>query len=487
MNMVKDTKKFFVILSYVAMVGISSYFFAIGSILYFCIILMVGFFSFLLLYLYNTRVKIKVKDLFLFLWETTIVFAFLGSSIGYGNIFAYRIFLFVYIFLFLIIVRKFSSQIIKARTIKKTLIFFIIWLTYSIITIVWANSKVDVLRYTYFLLSAFLLIYFSICNFRSMRDFKKVSLIILSIYILFCIVGLVEVFTGWHLPISAANMYRSSEKGTPTSFFVNPNDFASFLTIYLPIIFIAYTLFKNKLIKFAIILISLCSVFLIVKTDSRANLLGILLFMIIYVALVNSKQKMKVFVATGIVIVLIITMSPVNIVNIVSDAVSSLKSMNTDYSYGSMGIRKNLIKNGILMLKDTMFLGVGAGNVEANMSKYSAINYTVGITNMHNFWIEILACYGVFIFIYFIYIFSNIFMTLVVMYRRVSNKEDQSIIRLLLVSMIVFCISVVSSSSLLSFRPVWIFFGYILSYINIFMLKKEANDESTSTLTYVSK
>jgi len=69
----------------------------------------------------------------------------------------------------------------------------------------------------------------------------------------------------------------------------------------------------------------------------------------------------------------------------------------------------NLIRNGLVFLSSTFGFGVGAGNIEYWM-EHNPVYNTSSITNMHNWWIEILVAYGVIIFILYIVFFAKLFM-----------------------------------------------------------------------------
>lgn len=68
-------------------------------------------------------------------------------------------------------------------------------------------------------------------------------------------------------------------------------------------------------------------------------------------------------------------------------------------------VRKNLILNGFHFLKQSHFLGTGAGSFKVLMSQGKNLYDTSGIINPHNYFIEIIAQYGLIIMLLFILLF----------------------------------------------------------------------------------
>jgi teichuronic acid biosynthesis protein TuaE len=75
----------------------------------------------------------------------------------------------------------------------------------------------------------------------------------------------------------------------------------------------------------------------------------------------------------------------------------------------SNDIRKGLIKNGWILLVDSYGLGVGAGNFDAYHKAGLVKHWTNNIINPHNWTIQVLSQYGLFIFIPLFWWYLQIF------------------------------------------------------------------------------
>ena len=105
----------------------------------------------------------------------------------------------------------------------------------------------------------------------------------------------------------------------------------------------------------------------------------------------------------------------------------------------------------------------------ANFSQYN----TAGITNPHNWWLEIFINYGIFIFVGYVIFYIGIIRNLWKIYRIKQIREEKMICEALLVSMVGFFFSSISSSSIMAFKPQWLLFAFVLAFLNYFRNKKE--------------
>lgn len=134
-------------------------------------------------------------------------------------------------------------------------------------------------------------------------------------------------------------------------------------------------------------------------------------------------------------------------------------------SGGSDFIRINLIKNGMIFLKQSFFMGVGVGNIEYYMALYPKY-YTGGITNIHNWWIEILVSSGVVVFIGYIAMYIQNMILLGMIPKISKDKDTIFIANSFLGFMIAFIIASMSASSNITSEWLWVFWGLIFAFIN---------------------
>jgi len=125
-----------------------------------------------------------------------------------------------------------------------------------------------------------------------------------------------------------------------------------------------------------------------------------------------------------------------------------------------------LSRNAFQELHKHSLLGVGAGNAEEHMKAYRT--ETFQILALHNWWLEILVNYGIFIFVlYIVFIFRLLFQLYLVAVRA-GPGVLKVVAESALVGLAGFPIAAVSSSSLVYSRVMWIFFGFALCAVNLY-------------------
>ena len=218
------------------------------------------------------------------------------------------------------------------------------------------------------------------------------------------------------------------------------------------------------------------AIYLIVITGSRANILAILLELIIFLVIVNFKQKIKLIVDLVVCMLILLMFLSVPVqegfFSQTTGQVSSVVTQTVE-KIGSMYVRLNLIRNGLSFLRSKAGFGVGAGNFEYYMSNF-AIYDTKRIINSHNWWLEILVNYGIFIFIGYIIFYLSIILNLRKIYYEKLNRYEKIICEGLLISLIGFSLVSLGPSSIMAFRPQWLLFAFALAFLNYILNKEKA-------------
>jgi teichuronic acid biosynthesis protein TuaE len=124
-------------------------------------------------------------------------------------------------------------------------------------------------------------------------------------------------------------------------------------------------------------------------------------------------------------------------------------------------IRVNLIKNGFEFLKHTFGFGTGAGNIEYWMANKSIYD-TLLVTNMHNWWMEILTGYGVFVFVGYMWMYLTMTKGFFTAFMHSEDKFIQNVSIGLLCCMVAFLMGSVSSSSNITQEWLWVFWGVVV-------------------------
>lgn len=423
---------------------------------------------------------ITLQRFFLYL---LIISGIIGSTfgvieVGPVHLFPYRFFL---VFLwFLFIINFFLCQgILKVSHIKVKLYlqFLALWFFYALFSLAWAASKTDAIRHIIFLLMGFSIILFIVYYLTELNQLKALYYLWLLIYILLIPVGIWEITTGNHLNVSnLSEELRPWCMFAPTTVFYNQNDYAGYIVLSFPMV-IAWIRYYPNLISRALG-VSLCvtSLWLLMLTFSRscyiAFFTGILYW---FLFLLRWKNKFKALALMAIICVFLVVIFPTKTRDILAKIEIQAASLNPiilqNEGIGTLSVRLNLIKNALYFTAKSAGFGVGSGNVEYYMENYKI--YPVSkLTNVHNWWVEILANYGVFIFAGYLIFYFSLYYNLWRAYNKVDNRTEKMLCEALLVGVVSFIMASISSSSIIAFRPQWMFIGFALAFLNYCRIKK---------------
>lgn len=420
------------------------------------------------------------KLIYLLIFSGFFGSAFLSLKLTEGlTIFPYRIILLLIIYLFLIsfFFKKGKLNVSEIK-VKNYIAFLILWIAYAIISLSWAIDKGSAVRDIIFLFSNILVILFVVYYFKNLKDFKRFYNLWLLVLLLLMAIGLWNQITGQQIidysSLNIPDYKKESFMHTPRAIFYNQNDYATYLALSIPFVitFIRYA--KNTMLKFSgMLIISVC-LYLLVFTFSRANYVAVLFGFVFWYMFLTKKSLTKIKIAIFVsLIILILSIFLFNYIEIIGDIIKvQLISLSQESGIGnSLSIRVNLIKNSLLFFFNSFGLGIGAGNSEYYMVNYATYP-TYGITNVHNWWLEILGEYGIFIFTGYILFYIGLFANLYKVYKKLDTVIEKKICESLLMSLAVFSFASISSSSILNFMPQWILFAFSLGFLNYYRIQR---------------
>ena len=284
-------------------------------------------------------------------------------------------------------------------------------------------------------------------------------------------IGLLEIFTGYRLQSSGYfGTIWANKKIWPTAVFHNTNDFASFLALSIPFIWVWLRYGKRKMLKWLTgIILFTCVFFLLIKTSSRLNFLAVGLEIIfIFFCLLKINKKIKIIIALGLIMVLIFVIYP----QFFSNLSTFFENLITYQNYSSsIASRINVIKNSLNGLVGSFGFGVGAGNVEHYIAHFAKHPIVGGILVPHNWWIEILSTYGIFIFVGYLLFYFSLIYNLWKIWHRINNPQEKIICEALLIALIGFSLSSMGPSSMIQLKYQWVLFGFALAFLNYYRLK----------------
>lgn len=410
-----------------------------------------------------------------------VAFVSLGSplfsiSLGPINMSLYRIVIVITVFVIvhLLIVRdhRLSSYSVRINSLSFYQFFYLLWLLYAIISIIWVESisrwffaifYVGIGIYSILLISTFI---------DSEKKIKKLFNISFITSLFHHFFGWVEIIFNKYFWVDLTrsdpnNLFsKSINYRFPITTFGNQNDYA---TLVLAGLFISLIIYKNttKLwIKVFIIMYIISSILLIRQTGSTINLLALFLGIAVLIAILVFDYKSTRFMfylmfSMALISILAIWLIPSiqsKFFDVVSWAISGPVGKNT-----SPRFRINMIINGIYFLLKTLGFGVGAGNIEYWMSNNRIL--TVDAMNMHNWFMEILASYGIIIFISYIIMYIFILRKLYINFKYSKDTFIKSASFVLFAYIIAFIISSAGPSSITPAEWQWVLWGIIIAFI----------------------
>jgi teichuronic acid biosynthesis protein TuaE len=405
----------------------------------------------------------------------TIISAFtvtLGVSVQVGSIhlFPYRFLLIFMWVLFVGIILMNNGRLNFSHIkVKLYLQFLALWLCYAFLSLSWAADKGEALRDIIFLFMGISIVFFIVYHFRDMNHIKWLYWLWLFIFIALIPIGIWEVTTGNHLNISGIfNIDDDKYRFAPTTVFHNQNDFATMIALTLPMVLVWIRYSSNLFSRASGAFVLIAGLWLLILTYSRSNYIGVLSGLIFwFIFLLSVKQKFKALTIAAFIYLLIVLVFPAQFSDYLAIAHRRLSTLSAIGSQTDEGInvRLNLMKNALSFTITSAGFGVGAGNAEYYMENCPL--YPVGeITNVHNWWLETLANYGLVILGGYAILYVSLFFSLWKAYKKVSNYTEKMICEALLVGWLIFFMASFSSSSLIAFNPQWIYLGFVLAFLN---------------------
>lgn len=383
--------------------------------------------------------------------------------------------------------------------------FFLFWLVYASLSLSWVVSLSAGIRYLIFL-GMMLPLTLSFPFFlHKEKNFWKTKRILFWTVASIVYFGVFESITVIHLPPSRA---FGTDEPTVTSFFTNQNDLATCITLAIPFIITSlFMLNLNRKQKIVVYLTGVLSIYVLLATGSRSNTVFALpLALFVTAATVPLAVDRKMFTKKNIVKAIVAVLVGAFIVTGMSNTFLSEENREktrtkikgtvgffSDLQYGSWDVnegsdkmirgdtgesatvRKYLMLNGLNFLKDSHYLGVGAGNIEPLMENAPKVNKV----NMHNWWLEILVNFGVLIFVLYMVLYVWMLWRLLQLARRNISPQISPLVRWGAVSSLAsltgFIFGGVAPSTAIHYTPMWICYGIGLAVIMLGENQKKHN------------
>jgi teichuronic acid biosynthesis protein TuaE len=342
--------------------------------------------------------------------------------------------------------------------------FMWVWLLYAILSLAWVKDYASWSREFFFLgIGVFCVVAYSkVLTSKAdvVSAFRAMSVMVVFNNIL----GWYELMTGNYI-FSTVNGPAYALLKRPAAMFHNTNDFATYLLISICILYVCAVQSKRQVSRMFYLVVLFSSGVLLVQTKSRGNIFGLLLMVATFICLsVRHRRRRKVLLHISAIVLATFLLLPNNIS--LSYLVNEIQLMAPNVAVvGSDLKRLNTIKNGFRFLGDTYGFGTGAGNIPHWMATH-AVYPTYGITEMHNWWMEVFTGYGLLIGVLYLSFYYRLSKNLYQSYRRGKNREDTAISLGLLCGMVGFVIGSFSSSSTIGAAWLWMFWGVAIAHQN---------------------
>lgn len=366
--------------------------------------------------------------------------------------------------------RCINVNIRKTSAIMK---FFLLWTLGAMCSVVWAPSKTLALQYVYyiFLMTALCFLFHQYIKKNSIGGFAVVMVLVLFL----CnVIAIWEVVTGNHLvkDFLSTPIRQRLLQYVPGTFYRNPNDSATFVVQSIPFsLYIAFS--RKKIFRVVAIFNIVASFFSVVAAQSRTQIILLILIYICSAIFMDKRKLVGIAVLLLLVGVIIYNIYP-GVTELVKEGVASVnvESIESSAEEGnSLGTRIALLKNAGHILLDTWGFGAGAGCHRVLMSEYSAsYNYTRGILVMHNLLGEIFVDYGIVIGIAFIITLVCSIKKLFIIGKSTQEKQVKQFCFFLSISLGVFIICGMSSSSILQLTSLWMTMCFISAFIKVYTI-----------------
>ncbi len=411
-----------------------------------------------------------------------IALSFIGSSMfvvkfGPIHLFPFRIALLLFIGFVLgaLVIKRGNFKF--AMGVGHYLLFLIFWVVYALFSLFWALSAADALTNIIHLMCAVSVIIFVVIFLSTIDELKKFNSVWLVMLAISLIVGLWNYKTGSQL--SSSNLFNAPayRRHIPTSFYHNQNDFATYLALSIPFL-ISYIKYKISFFKRAsgVALLALALLIMLV-ISSRANLIALLIGLIFwFIFLLDIREKYKALALSFVAVIFVLLVYPESLAGIMQNAISGLKFFVAEAKDSSTLVRLNLIKNSLLFLINSYGFGVGAGNAEYYMANFAQF-YVGRLTNVHNWWVEIVTNYGLIIFSGYVMFYLSLCWNLYLTFLKTVQKEERAICEALLVGLVIFIFGSFSPSSVIAFIPQWLLIAFALAFLNYFRTKRTRPEE----------
>lgn len=334
--------------------------------------------------------------------------------------------------------------------------FFAVWLIWTVVS-VWRSRAINSWAYYVLFLCISIMLMQYLISREDVRIFQVIPRGLAAALMVHLAIGIHDVITHNYL-FEVGEFSKRYYGKVGVSVFHNPNDYSTFLIVVFPFVMHLFAQANSALERAVYAAAVIMSVYMLAVNESRVAVLAGTALILIYVFLLTrySRYKFVIYLSLPVIVVSALNNPVVRlwIFNVLRE-----NSLNLGRS--SDMVRWNLIRNGLYFLRRTYGFGVGAGNMYQWLATRSI--YSIGtIRYMHNWYVEILATFGVLIFVLYMIFHMRV---LKILYTRA--RDERNILGLhtaYMLSFLCFSIMSISSSTNVYSEWVWMYLAVMGAY-----------------------
>lgn len=373
------------------------------------------------------------------------------------------------------------------------------WLAWSVISLSWTTDWIGGVRDLFNLFIGLSLVGMAPLFIKDKIQLNRAAKIWLFTFAFFLVLATIEHLTTLHLPISRFSQGLQPHLAfRPTVVFVNENNFAVFINLSIPFLLARWRYFSQFWARVFTGLGLVSGVYMLYVTGSRINWIALIVLILVYSFFLTQKgDKLKVLAVLMLLVLgiyLVFGAVQPSIKGIMNKQLDSLLNSylevlahaaeatggatgNKDKTDGStdkvekqylvsnnsIAIRLNMVRNGILYLALSRGVGTGVGSFEA-LIRRGAVYDTKEIINPHNWWIELLAEYGIIVTIGYLALYAGLLWAAWKGWKQ-SRGKDKWIPEALALALAILPLVAISPSSFLDYMPHWLLIALALAWL----------------------